>query len=469
MTFRRLLGALSTVACVLVGLLRLLALVGSTEASTGFLLSGSLTLHYILLAAPLVLALAASFAIPSGSCHTFSGGAGVPAFCGLLFSGVVGICMFALQRAALTELAAAVLMALGCLWFSARILRGSDVSPVCGVLGTLGWLLVCVMLFSGKTASLYHITNVIELLGSAVILLFLCGLLRAAYSEDLPGISRMVFFRGMAAFYTGFCLLMPQELWLWSQGQPAQFLQGKSIAAALLGVCGLISALRCMCTAGTEAVQTDPDADAAFERAGRMLDEDGAVYAMGEDARTAPQPQRWSSAASALYGGTVPTAEKASSQPSPTTINEAVKAPAAEEKKAPAAPKAETSPAVETDSAFTSDEKAPASDEETETAPAEAPAAALNAASAAGAIAPQPAAENTAAGDELFAGLRTAAPVSTMDRLDLLLETISSSPRNDSIDALLKDLDLDPDQLTAAKELQKAAETDGEKWVFRRD
>lgn len=456
MTFRRLLGALSTVACILVGLLRLLTLAGSTETSTGFLLSGSLTVHYILLAAPLVLALLASFAIPSGCCHTFSGGAGIPAFCGLLFSGVVGICMFALQRAVLTELAAAVLMALGCLWFSARILRGSDVSPVCGVLGALGWLLVCVMLFSGRTASLHHITNVVELLGSAVILLFLCGLLRAAYSEELPGISRMVFFRGMAAFYMGFCLLMPQELWLWSQGQPAQFLQGKSIAAALLGICGLISALRCMCTVGTEAVQTDPDADAAFERAGHLLDDDGTAYAVSDNEPAAPQPQRWSSAASALYGGAVPAAEKLSKQPA---------APAPEPEKATAEPEEKTFPEAEAGTAFTPGENSPVSIEKTKAGPTEEPVADLNAPPAGDATAQQPAAKAAAAVDELPAVPRAAAPVSTMDRLDLLLENISSSPRNDSIDALLKDLD----QLTAAKEPQKNSGTDGEKWVFRRD
>ena len=226
MTFRRLLGSISAIACVLVGLLRALALLSSTEAATGFLLSGSPVHHYLLLAAPLVLALLASLAIPAKTCHPFGTAAGLPAFCGLLFSGVMGIGLFVLGRAGIPELVAAVLMALGCLWFSGRMLQGNDLSPVCGVFAILGWLVVCVMLFTGKTASLQHFTHVLELLCSTGILLFLCGVLRAAYSAGAYGISRMVFFRGMLAFYLGGCLLLPQELWLMQQGQNVLFLQG---------------------------------------------------------------------------------------------------------------------------------------------------------------------------------------------------------------------------------------------------
>ena len=53
-----------------------------------------------------------------------------------------------------------------------------------------------------------------------------------------------------------------------------------------------------------------------------------------------------------------------------------------------------------------------------------------------------------------------------MARLDSLLETIDSTPKNDSIDALLADLD----KLTEKKQTVPAADVAaGEKWVFRRD
>ena len=452
MTFRRLLGAISAIACVLTGLLRVLALLSNTEAATGFLLSGSPVYHYLLLAAPLVLALLASLAIPAKTCHPFGTAAGLPAFCGLLFSGVMGIGLFVLGRAGIPELAAAVLMTLGCLWFSARMLRGNDLSPVCGIFAILGWLVVCVMLFTGKTASLQHFTHVLELLCSTGILLFLCGVLRAAYSAGAPGISRMVFFRGMLAFYLGFCLLLPQELWLMQQGQNVLFLQGKCVAAALLGLSGLFWALRCMCARGEdtcEEPETDPAAAAAFEEAERRLREEGAAaqaaYAPGgTDAPSAPQPQRWSSAASALYGGAVPRAPEPSAAPAaPQEVTSLFDPPADTTQEA-------VSVAAEPHVApFTAAEPvSPIRPEEKPVQPF-----AENASPAQPAAAPTPAAPQTAASG-------------TMARLDSLLETIDSTPKNDSIDALLADLD----KLTEKKQTVPAADVAaGEKWVFRRD
>lgn len=466
MTFRRLLGAISAIACVLVGLLRALALLSSTEAATGFLLSGSPAQHYLLLAAPLVLALLASLAIPAKTCHPFGTAAGLPAFCGLLFSGVMGIGLFVLGRAGIPELVAAGLMALGCLWFSARMLRGNDLSPVCGVFAILGWLVVCVMLFTGKTASLQHFTHVLELLCSTGILLFLCGVLRAAYSGGAPGISRMVFFRGMLAFYLGVCLLLPQELWLMQQGQNVLFLQGKCVAAALLGLSGLFWALRCMCTCGEDACEepgTDPAAAAAFEEAERRLREEGAAaqtaYAPGgTDAAAAPQPQRWSSAASALYGTAAQKTAEPFSAPAAAPVTPAA-APAAPQEitslfDQPSEPEPEPAaaavPAASPQAAPVSPAE-PAAPVQSEEKPAQSFAVAAppaRPAAAPASAAPQPSASGT------------------MARLDSLLENIDSAPKNDSIDALLADLD----KLTAKKPAEPAADaTAGEKWVFRRD
>ena len=312
MTFRRFLGACSVITCLVAGGLRTFTLLTATDPAAGVPHTGPLWLHYLLLAAPVVLMLLFSLAVPVGTCHRFGSAAGIPAFCGLLFSGAMGVCLFVLGRTQPSVLVAAVLMALGSLWFAGYILRGSSTAPFCGITAALGWLLVCVLLFSGKAASLYHINHVLELLSSAGILLFLCGVLRAAYSDGIPGISRMLFFRGMLAFYLGFCLLLPQELWLWKQGQPVLFFQGKCVGAALLGISGLIWALHCMCSPG-EPAREEPETDpaAVFAEAERRLREESAALPRTEaDTSAAPQPQRWSSAASALYGTAAPKTEE---------------------------------------------------------------------------------------------------------------------------------------------------------------
>ena len=446
MTFRRLLGAFGTLACIAAGLLRAFILLEGTDAS-GFVRTGPLWGHYLLLAAPVLLLLLLSLAVPTGTCHRFAPAAGIPAFCGMLFSGTAGICLFALGQTGTPVLAAAVLMALGCLWFAGQMLRGSDAGPFFGVLGTLGWLVVCVLLFSGKAASLHHIPHVLELLCSAGILLFLCGVLRAAYAADAPGISRMLFFRGMLAFYVGVCLLLPQELWLWKQNQTVLFFQGKCAGAALLGISGLIWALRCMCGAG-EPCREEPEADpaAVFAEAERRLLEDKALSADGAEA-----PQRWSSAASALYGGAVPKAE-------PTAPKNEPAAPNAEPtllKAEPVLPK--TEPAV-------SEPEAPA--------PQVVPASRTVPTASESAVSPAPEAQKSAATVPAAETAATpaqkpaAAPAhsgSAMARLDALLENIDPAPKSDSIDALLADLDRMSAKNTAAEN------TAGEKWVFRRD
>jgi hypothetical protein len=247
----------------------------------------------------------------------------------------------------------------------------------------------------------------------------------------------MVFFRGMLAFYLGVCLLLPQELWLWKQGQPVLFFQGKCIGAALLGISGLVWALYGMCTEG-EPAREEPETDpaAAFAEAERLLMEETAAAATdGTEPFAAPQPQRWSSAASALYGTAAPKVEPAPVQAESSTPKTETAAP-----KVNSVPAKIESAAPQTNSAVpetTAPTVPPVS--EIPAAPKEEPASA-----------PKPEAA-------------PARPASAMDRLDALLDTIGSAPKNDPIDTLLADLDQRP----APPSMPKAMPV--EKWVFHRD
>lgn len=447
MTLRRTAGVLAAVACLLMGLMRLLTLLNNADPAEGFLLQGPLLPHYLLLALPLVLIAGLSLLIPANAVHRQGGGSGIYAFCGLLFSSVVCICRFVLGDSTPWELAAAVLMAVGSLWFCGWVMRKEDPALFTGLLPLASWLVISLVLFATRTASIHHVTFVLELMGSLTMLLFLCGALRAVFAEGTPKVSRMLFRRGLTAFYFGFCLLLPQEIWQLRHGVAAFFMQGKGIAAGLLGITGLVCALQCMCREG-DTPQEDPAA--YFEEASRRLTvEDGAIQ---------PADGRWGTAASALYG--VP----AKAAAAPAAPREVPAAPAFETAAAPAAEEImESIPFGET----AAQPKAPA-----ETA---APTAAVTPIIQTGPIAsvdpaplPRPAATETAAPRAAAAApiSAPAQPTGTMDRLDDLLGRIGTAPERDTVDDLLADLDLLTAKDTAAK--NETAAPDGEKWVFRR-
>ena len=445
MTFRRAAGAVCVAACVLAGLLRLLALLSGTDPAEGFLPEGSLLLHYLLLALPPILAAAVSFAIPANAFHRQGGGSGVYAFCGPLFSGVVCICRFALGDAAVWELAAAVLMVLGSLWFAAWVMRKEDPSFITGLLPAAAWLVISLMLFATRTASVHHVTFIIELLSSLAILLFLCGMLRSIYAAGTPRVSRMLFFRGMLAFYFGFCLLLPQELWQMKQGVSAFFMPGKGVAAALLGITGLVCAMQCIGREGEEPL-TEVDPAVLFEEASRQLENSTAAESADG---------RWSSAASALYGTPVKKAAEVSPiAPAPEPAASASPAPAST---APApTERMNGGPVVSADA-----EPQPRAAE-----PEKAPAAAVPVVNVPPVTQkPQPIPvpvirERPAAAPEK-------APAGTMERLDSLLDRIGTDAGCDTVDDVLADLNLLTDQKPAAPAGQPET-ADGEKWVFRR-
>ncbi|MBQ8611962.1 MAG: hypothetical protein IJ412_09710 [Oscillospiraceae bacterium] len=444
MTFRRAAGAVSAVACVLAGLVRLLALLSGTEPAEGFLPGGSLLIHYLILALPPVLAAAVSFAIPANAVHRQGGSSGIYAFCGLLFSSAVCICRFALGDASLWELAAAVLMALGSLWFAAWVMRKEDPSFLGGLLPVASWLVICLILFATRTASVHHVTFIIELLSSLAMLLFLCGMLRSVYAAGAPRTSRTLFFRGMLAFYFGFCLLLPQELWQMKQGVSAFFLPGKGVAAALLGITGLVCALQCMGREGDEPL-TEVDPAALFEAASRQLEEDAAEDAAG----------RWGTAASALYGTPVKKAANISTagSASETAISEP---PAPAPTVSVPAERMNGGPVVSADA-----EPQPRAAE-----PEKAPATAVPVVNVPPVTQkPQPIPvpvirERPAAEPEK-------APAGTMERLDSLLDRIGTDAGRDTVDDVLADLNLLADKKPAAPAGQSET-ADGEKWVFRR-
>lgn len=342
MTTKRLTGVLLTLFCLAAGGLRLLDLFGNTDPATGYLRSGGLAVRYALLVLPVLLAALAALQIPSQAAHRLPCGFAVLGFCGLLFSGMIGICLYLLHHAGLPELAAAALMLLGSLWFTGYVVRREKVTPFFGIAAVLGWLVISVVLFCTKTASLHHLLSILELVSSLAVVLFLSGLLRSVYAAGAKNVSRALFVRGMSVFYFGFCLLLPQEIWLCQHNLNAGFLPGKCVAAALLGITGLLAALYCLLHEGEPLAAGDPDAAlAAFAAAERRLEqEEPAPEALDEEAdrqqTPAParpadtrDPQRWHSAASALYGGMASEPTAAAQQSAPHAAPQPVHTPEA--------------------------------------------------------------------------------------------------------------------------------------------
>ncbi len=438
-------AALAALLCAGVGLLRWLDLAGNTDPATGFLLSGEVWMRYVLLAMPVLAIALAAFALPGNTSHHPTAWSMVPAFCGMLFSGIIGIFLFWLGHSSPLQLAAAILLALGSLWFSGYVVHPGRSAPWLGLLGAAGWAVAAVALFCTRIASIHHLLPIAELLCTLGCLAFLAGLLHNVYTEEHKGGSRALFFRGMLGFYCGACLLLPQEAWQWQNGVAAGFLEGKCVAAALLGASGLLVAIRCAGDEGTTVIDADDPAAvaAAFEEAGRRLQEELAHTDPVEELPAVPAaeaaPQRWRSAASALYGGApVPAPDAAPSQPKPAPVQ--APAPAA------AQPTAR---------------------------PASAPAAAAKpTAPAAGPVAEQPAAVTRAAepvptvpAAPAVPSQPAAKPGGNMDRLAGLVSHLEQQPaKPDSVDDILADLGI-------ARPAEPAAQletADGEKWVFRR-
>lgn len=276
MTSKRLMGLLLALFSVGAGVLRWLDLAGNTDAATGYLQQGGLALRYGLLAVPVVLALVLALCVPSKSCHRPKGVVAAPAFCGMLFSGIIGISLYVLRGGKVTELVAALLLLAGSLWFTGYVLKSEQTPGYLGLAAVAAWLLIAGVLFCTKTASIHHLLSIVELLGSLSALLLLSALLRATYSAGEKGVSRGLLFAGMTAFYFGFCLLLPQELWQWKHGVAIGFLQGKSVAAGLLGVTGLLCALCCLGEGEPVAEEEDesPETREAFARANRRLEQE---------------------------------------------------------------------------------------------------------------------------------------------------------------------------------------------------
>lgn len=492
MTSKRWVGALLAVICAGVGVVRWLDLAGNTDMATGYLASGGLAVRYVVLAAPVLLMALAALAVPANSNHRMPAGAAVPAFCGMLFSGIIGACLHLLRGGSTPALAASVLLLAGGLWFAGYALKGGEASLVLGIITALSWLFVSMVLFFTRTASAHHILLNVELMGCLASLLLVSALLRGAYQQGAGGVSRTVFFGGMVSFYAGTCLLLPQELWQWHNRLAVGFLQGKFVAAGLLGVSGLIVALHCLDEAD-EPARTDEDPEAAFARAGRRLQEDleqdgeapraplfddeeappaRAAYertpayeteyehpdrpARGNDAaarliqaaagdREDPQPlDRWQSAAATLYGAAPSTAE-------PRTARRRRPAPPPMEEQVIAAPMAEDG-----------EDLAPPAARPPQTPPASLQPADLFAAAD---DAPPAAAQTPRETDKDDASAPAPdAAASTLDRLDSLLAQLNDRPG-----APAPDEDLLTDLGRQSRGPSPAEDTsNGEKWVFRR-
>lgn len=438
---KRAMSILAALACLAVGAVRWFELTQNTDLSTGYLLAGRLLPRYLLLLIPVVLIGAASLFIPKDRMHTLPGVLCIPAFCGMLFSGIIGICLYVLRYAGVLELVCALLLLVGSLWCAGYVIRHGEVSLPGGIAACAGWLLICGVLFCTKTASLYHLLSIVELMGSLGALLALAGLLRAAYACGDRGVSRSVFFRGLLVFYFATCLMLPQEIYQWRHNQSVNFLQGKSIAAGLIGLTGLACALYCAWKEGDPTVSAESPEE-AFEAASRRLEEengpDGAEPAEPSrmssdtdalpDTRRAVHPQRWNSAASALYG------------PAPAEASEAPEEP--EESEVPAQP-AKAAPS-----------------------PAPAPIAETSAPAPKAAEPARPAGETSA---------QPARPAGTMDRLDDLIGRIGAREpqKTDLVDDILSGMDdlppIPPETSgETPAEPEEPVRKDSEKWVFHR-
>lgn len=235
---------------LLLGAARTADLFWNTDPATGFLLSGSVPLRYLLLVPALAAACLTGLCVPRGQpCGLREREAGMwmgrgslllppLAFCSEVYGFLTVLNTLsgapvsasrhhaqdlpgqALRQAAqLTRAALFVLFGVWCLLLflenRARKRRGGML--YLGVAGSAAFYLHTVVRFIEQPASLYRILPAVEIFSALAALLFVTALLRALYLPEggtAPALCRW----GLVAFFFCTCLALPQALWQWAAG-----------------------------------------------------------------------------------------------------------------------------------------------------------------------------------------------------------------------------------------------------------
>jgi|GEM_PF-5231862 len=237
-------GLLCLLVCIGCGVFYCCDLILNTDPMTGLLQEGSVWLRYLLLAVPAVLIGLASLAFDGCSDRQLPPGSCIPAFCGLLFSGIVGIGLYFFGHGGIGLLISGVLFVTGGIWFAAYLIRDENAGLFWVFGGIVGWIIIIIRLFLIQVSSVQHLTATVELVCCLGCLCGFLGLVLAGYTPLRPGSGHRIFFYGTVCFFYGFCILLPQEIWLFCNKSAPAFFQGKGIAAGALGLAGCIAALR---------------------------------------------------------------------------------------------------------------------------------------------------------------------------------------------------------------------------------
>lgn len=235
--------------CLMTGAVYWVDVSKNIDLETGFVTYGSYWYRYAVLGVVLVLLLAAAFMAPRNPAAFVkkSRVQGLSSIvCGLSFAVSSGFYFVKFESLTVLEKMCAVLYIITAVWlitlggsrFSKR-LEAPTYSSFLGIVGTLGFYLLCVQRFCVAPSGIVRIGITVRALACLAALLFCTAQLKVAY---IPGgkSGGWLFFTGMTAFLLCTCISLPDMVYYYFVGKTTIVDLMCEICLGFTGLSGLV-------------------------------------------------------------------------------------------------------------------------------------------------------------------------------------------------------------------------------------
>ena len=237
----------AVLACICVGIWRILELLLNTNSDTGFIISGSLLLRYLILALPVAVIAVITALFKAKNKQEQDLQVVLVAFnaaaVGAAANGIAALIMFAIGKTGAAGAVIDIATAIGAVWLSVSIQR-HKFSFAAAVLTSAALISAGVYAFLIGVSSIYRIAPVTELCACLFSALFSVYLLKSfAIEKKEKRTLRLLYFSGLLTFYFCCCLFLPQQIWGLFTASAQPYMAAKTMLFTPFGFLGLISAL----------------------------------------------------------------------------------------------------------------------------------------------------------------------------------------------------------------------------------
>lgn len=248
---KRFATAMLMLVCITAGVANWLDLVNYTDFNTGFVTYGSYWLRYALLGMVLLLAVLASFMVPSKA-RPAAGCAPVQGLLflvlGVLMAYLSGLRLFEFSRSTRLGQILTVLYLLSGIWFlllgRSRLSSKNETptrSSFPAVLGTLSLALLTIQRFCLAPTGVVRVGVTFSSLAALAGLLYAVAQAKEVFLRRETG-GWWVYFTGMVSFLLGTCMALPTAVGYYMLDKIQKPVLMEAAALGVLGLCGLATA-----------------------------------------------------------------------------------------------------------------------------------------------------------------------------------------------------------------------------------